>query len=261
MRWAGFRRVHGQVCKRLKRRLVVLGLEGVDAYRQYLQDHPQEWQDLDRICCVTVTRFNRDKVVFQRLADKILPEFIVPALSKDSPTIRIWSVGCASGEEPYTLKLYWEYELAATFPDVELKILATDVNEYLLERARMACYQFGSIKRVPPDWREDAFVEKNNQYYLDPYYQQGVEFRCHDVRQALLEEPFHIILCRNLACTYYDDALKQKVLLSLYDLLRPNGFLVLGAHESLGENTPGFSAYSKTLGIYQKQTINGSGND
>lgn len=253
MRWAGFRRVHGQVCKRLKQRITSLGLDGVDIYRQYLYNHPQEWQALDQLCRVTVTRFNRDKVVFQQLADNVLPNIIIPALSKEIPVVRVWSAGCASGEEPYTLKLYWKYKLAARFPGVELKILATDVNEYLLRRAKDACYRYSSIKRLPEAWREQAFVEKDSQYCLDSGYQQGVDFRFHDIRKPLQEESFHIILCRNLAFTYFDDGLRQKVLSFLYDVLRPGGFLVLGAHESLGDHAVGFSVYSKTLGIYQKQ--------
>ncbi|MDH5217974.1 MAG: chemotaxis protein CheR, partial [Gammaproteobacteria bacterium] len=236
-----------------KQRITTLGLDGVEIYRQYLHDYPKEWQILDQLCRVTVTRFNRDKVVFQRLVEKILPDIIIPALNNNFSVIRVWSAGCASGEEPYTLKLYWEYELAVRFPAIKLNILATDVNKYLLQRAKHACYQYSSIKRLPEEWRERSFIENGNQYCLNPDYQQGIDFRFHDIREPLQEESFHIILCRNLAFTYFDEILRQKVLLFLYDVLRPDGFLILGAHEHLGDHPAGFSVYSKTLGIYQKQ--------
>ena len=103
MRWPGFRKVRKQVCKRLGRRLKELGLVDTDAYRQYLVQQPEEWLILDRLCRVVVTRFYRDKRVFETLVEEVLPELATTALAAGDKTLRCWSIGSASGEEPYTL--------------------------------------------------------------------------------------------------------------------------------------------------------------
>ena len=101
MRWPGFRKVRNQVCKRLARRLTALDLPDGDAYRRYLSDHPDEWQVLDSLCRPVVTRFYRDTRVFERLSDDILPGLASAAQSVRRDTLTAWSIGSASGEEPY----------------------------------------------------------------------------------------------------------------------------------------------------------------
>ena len=104
MRWTGFRKVRGQVCKRIKRRLKQLGLEEYSSYRQLLETEPAEWRVLDECCHITISRFFRDRDVFELLRKRILPEMARKAAREGRPA-RIWSAGCASGEEPYTLRM------------------------------------------------------------------------------------------------------------------------------------------------------------
>ena len=113
LRWAGFRKVRGQVNKRLKRRIKELGLEGLTAYRSYLEEDPEEWRRLDEFCRITISRFYRDRGVFQLLQDRVLPELAERAADEGRSVIRVWSAGCASGEEVYTLRILWDL---TTFP-------------------------------------------------------------------------------------------------------------------------------------------------
>src|SRR5438477_9810042 len=107
MRWDGFRKVRRQVCRRIERRSRELGLTDLAAYRDYLERRPDEWARLDALCRVTISRFYRDRETFAALEQEVLP-----ALARGGAEIEVWSAGCASGEEPYTLALLWKLELA-----------------------------------------------------------------------------------------------------------------------------------------------------
>jgi chemotaxis protein methyltransferase CheR len=99
LRWAGFRRVRGQVRRRVRRRVAALGLEDLDAYRAYLDAHPEEWEVLDALTPITISRFYRDRDVFARLEDDVLPALASAAAAAGRDGLRCWSAGCASGEE------------------------------------------------------------------------------------------------------------------------------------------------------------------
>jgi chemotaxis protein methyltransferase CheR len=104
LRWAGFRKVRRQVCKRLRRRILELRLETLEQYRSQLEIKPHEWAVLDGLCRVTISRLYRDKRVFDFLGGVILPELARTASLQSRP-VWCWCAGCASGEEVYTLKI------------------------------------------------------------------------------------------------------------------------------------------------------------
>jgi chemotaxis protein methyltransferase CheR len=217
LRWPGFRRVRRQVCRRIARRVDELGLADGRAYRAHLEAHPGEWALLDRLCRVTISRFWRDRAVFETLRDVVLPAL--------GPAVLAWSVGCASGEEPYSLVL------AAADAEVVIDVLATDVDPVLLDRARAACYTESSLHELPARVRACAFDDG----CLKVEHRERVTFRLHDVRDESPEGPFDLVLCRNLAFTYFSDELQHSVASRLRGSLRPGGALVVGAHESLPE--------------------------
>src|SRR5512139_939750 len=104
MRWAGFRKVRKRVCKRLAERLFELNLT-IDAYQSLLNQQPSEWHHLDALCRVMITRFYRDKQVFAELTATVLPQLALNAIASGRTQLRSWSIGSASGEEPYTLAI------------------------------------------------------------------------------------------------------------------------------------------------------------
>ena len=129
MRWAGFRKIRTRVCKRIQRHITSLQLTSVAEYANYLELHSEEWRKLDELCQVTISRFYRDKMVFAYLAETVLPALCQQALQQGRRELRVWSVGCASGEESYSLTLTWELCLKARFPQLGLQILATDTKK------------------------------------------------------------------------------------------------------------------------------------
>jgi chemotaxis protein methyltransferase CheR len=250
--WPGFRRVHRQVCRRIGVRLRTLRLPGPAAYRTYLDSHPEEWAILDSACRISVSRLARDRSVFELLARIVLPTLAEQALARGAAELRCWSAGCASGEEPYSLSILWRLELAPRFPGLRLSVVATDVDADLVGRARIARYRKSSLREVPPGWIEAAFDRTGQSFALRPEYREGVELRCEDIRDRVPEGPFDLILCRNVAFTYFEARLQRRTLERLLGVLRPGGALLIGLKERLPEGATGVAGWVPHLGIYRR---------
>ena len=224
LRWPGFRRVRRQVCRRVAGRVRELGLPDLGSYRALLEARPAEWDELDRLCRITISRFYRDRAVWEVLARDVLPAL--------GPRPRAWSAGCASGEEPYTLALLGE-----------LRVVATDVDEAVLRRAREGLYVSGSLRELPPELLERGFLPEGTRWRIRPEIAGRVTFLRHDVRAGAPGGPFDLVLCRNLAFTYFDEELQREVALTLAAALRPGGALVVGAHERLSAGVEAFEPW------------------
>lgn len=234
-RWPGFRKVRRQVCKRIDRRIDELGLVSIQEYRARLASDPAEWSALDSMCRITISRFWRDRAVFEALRDEVLPELAERAEDEER-SLDVWSAGCASGEEPYSVALVWELALAVRYPGVEISILATDADETVLERAGRARYPGSSLEELPDDWRKRAFRRRDDaddRYELRLRLRAAVRFERADLRESIPEGRFDLLLCRNLAFTYFDREGQLELLPRLVDRLRPGGALVIGSHEEL----------------------------
>ena len=252
MRWAGFRKVRSQVCKRLQKRIVELALPDVDSYRQYLLEHTAEWQQLDFLCRITVSRFYRDKTVLQKLQGDVLPVLARAALTADEERLRVWSAGCARGEEAYTVILIWDMVLSDDFPELEIDVIGSDIDADLLDRARCGCYESSSVKALPEKWLNSGFIKHNTEYCLDARLLNKVKYTNQDIRDATIKGPFHIIFCRNLAFTYFEHELQVEVLDSLHAKLVDGGALVIGGHESLPGGFCGFEPWERQRAIFRK---------
>lgn len=252
MRWAGFRKVRRQVCKRLQKRIFELALPNVDSYRQYLLGHSAEWQRLDFLCRITVSRFYRDKTVLQKLQSDVLPALARVALAAGEERLRVWSAGCARGEEAYTLLLIWDMALRNDYPELEIDLIGSDIDADLLDRARCGCYESSSVKALPVKWLNSGFIKQNTEYCLDARLRNKVKFSCQDIRNAAIEGLFHIIFCRNLAFTYFEHKLQVEVLDSLHSKLVDGGALIIGGHETLPGEYCGFEPWKKQRAIFRK---------
>jgi chemotaxis protein methyltransferase CheR len=252
MRWPGFRKVRGQVCKRIGRRLIELGLTDVAAYRSFLENHPEEWVWLDSLCRITISRFWRDRAVWDFLRDALVPELAHRVEERGGTTLCCWSAGCACGEELYTLGLIWSFVVAGQFPGVALRLLGTDADERMLERAREASYVGSSLKDLPRAWRELAFEPRERRFVLRPELREGVELTPQDLRSVLPEGSFDLILCRNLVFTYFEESLQEELLPRILERLTPGGALVIGIHERLPGAPRGLAPWNAALGVYRK---------
>ena len=232
MRWAGYRRVRRQVCRRVKKRLRVLNLPGVADYRSFLLAHPEEWQTLDGLCRISISRFYRNQGVFQHVEQALMPMLERRMLARGATGLRIWSIGCASGEEPYTLALLCAFRRQSG--SYRTEIVATDADARLLERARRGCYPRSSLREIPTAWYT-AFEEKDHGFCIKPEYRAMVEFQKQDIRTKTAGGVFDLILCRNLAFTYFALGLQSGIAKRLAQALVAGGYLLLGTHETLPE--------------------------
>ena len=208
---------------------------------------------LDSFCRITISRFYRDKGLYDVLAGRVIPGLAERVQQSGNRELRIWSAGCGSGEEPYSLSLLWSTLLQQRFPVVSLHILATDIDMALLERAQTACYPYSSLKDLPAGWLESAFSESSGCYCLRPAYKLPVLFAEHDIRESVPATGLQLILCRNLVYTYYDKNLQHQISQGLVAALQPGGALVIGSHEVLPDDVTGFDAIPDCPAIYIKQ--------
>jgi chemotaxis protein methyltransferase CheR len=251
LRWAGFRKVRGQVCKRVKRRIEALGIEGFADYRSRLDQDPREWHAFDECCRVTISRFGRDRGVFERIREGVLPDLARRAEREGRSLIRCWSAGCASGEEAYTLAIVWGLAVAPRFPSLDLRIIGTDVDETVLSRAQAGNYERSSLKELPESVISQAFERHGEHYSVRAPHRQCVTFLRQDLRRETPPGAFDLVLCRNLAFTYFAPALQRKVLARIAAALAPGGYLVVGAHEKLPDETSAFEPDASSPQIFR----------
>lgn len=249
LQWRRFKR--GGIKRKVERRITELGLSNFEDYLLKIKRDPEEKSCLSQILTVTITRFFRDKEVFDILENSIIPAILKNKKGKDE--FKIWSVGCANGEEPYSLSILWREKFEKIWSQIDLSILATDINESLLERAREGRYKKSSLKEVPEEIFQRHFKIENGFYILDRSIRESVEFKKHDIIHGELFSGMDIIFCRNLAFTYFSKECQMNVLKKIARSLNEGGYLIIGKDESLLLTYPTlFVPIFPTERIYQK---------
>ena len=153
------------------------------------------------------------------------------------------------------LKILWDFEVAIAFPGVALSIVASDVDQAMLARAREGCFEPTSLHELPPTLIEQGFDRLDSRYCVKPEHREGVEFLDQDLRTETPARLFDLILCRYVAFTYFAVPLQRKVLASMLKRLRPQGYLVIGTHEQLPSDVPELAALDSAPQIFQKRAV------
>ncbi len=250
LQWRPFKRKG--IRRKVERRITQVGASNFEEYLLKIKKDPEEQRHLSQILTVTISRFFRDKEVFHTIRHSVIPNLL---REMNQGELKIWSIGCSSGEEPYSFSILWRDKFARSWPQIHLSIVATDIDEKLLERAREGRYKKSSLKEVAEETLRNFIKIENGVYILDQIIRESVEFRRHDI---LHEEPFlgmDIIFCRNLAFTYFSKESQIDVLKKIATSLRGKGYLVIGKDELLPLTYPTlFVPASPTEKIYQKFT-------
>jgi len=229
----------------------VLGFSDLDAYRAHLSAHEAEWATLDGLCQIPISRFWRDREVFDFLVAEVLPTLAAAALERGQTKVRVWSAGCASGEEPYSLRLAWRLVAEGEFPSVGISIIATDANEAMLARAEAGRYRQSSLHDLPPELVDRAFGRTGDLHQIRPELRRDIVFLRQDIRSKMPEGPFDLILCRNLIFTYFDDAAQSGLLAEICARLRPGAALVIGSRETLPQPHQDLAPWNGPAPIYR----------
>ena len=252
LHWPGYRKVRAQVCKRIARRCKDLELADLGAYRACLDVCTEEWNALAALCTIPISRFYRDRSLFDFLGRDVLPALAGAAAARGEPVFRCWSAGCASGEEPYSIALLWEALIEPRFPALPLAIVASDVDARLLARAVEGCYQASSLKELPSEWLPSAFERREDLFCVRQELRRPIQFVSSDIRSRAPAGAFDLVLCRNLVLTYFAPALQVEVLQRITAALRPGGALVIGIHEALPKQSGVLQPWPGARAVFRK---------
>jgi two-component system CheB/CheR fusion protein len=237
--------------RRLRWRMAAAGAQTIGAYLAYLDSHPEEEQRLIADFLIKVTRFFRDPVLFSRLRDEILPELVDVAESIDRE-LRLWSAGCATGEEAYSLALIVADLTAAKRRPIPVRIFATDLDDMALAFARRGVYPTSALADVPPDIVERHFAFHDGTYEVGKEVRSLIVFGSHDLAQRPPFPQTDLVLCRNVL-NYFTPELQRRALGIFAYSLRDDGYLVLGKSETPRPADPSFRAFDSRLRIYRRQ--------
>jgi chemotaxis protein methyltransferase CheR len=227
--WEGFRKVRKGVKKRVRRHMQMAGCTGIDTYLDLLKGNAEAFNECQRCLTVTISRFFRDRRLWDHLRSRVLPGLI----KRYPDRLAAWSAGCANGEEPYTLAMVWEELAAPLTPAPTLEILATDAEPACILRAETGRYPQSSFKEMPEGIMNRWFrrVPGGRQRQIDAYLRRRVRWQV----RHLLEDPptgrFQLILLRNNLLTYYRGPEMIAALERITAALTKGGALVVGSHE------------------------------
>lgn len=240
--------------RRLERRMRVLRLDTVEAYLERLQTDAQEPGVLFRELLVCVTSFFRDPDAFQALAERA----IAPLLARRAPTepMRIWVAGCATGEEAYSVAILLREAMDGLEKPPPVQIFATDVNERALAAARRGVYPASIAGQVSPERLARFFARRGRQWQVGEELRAMCLFSPHDV---ISDPPFSrldLICCRNLLI-YLGPHLQKKLIPLFHYALKPDGFLFLGASETLAGHAELFRPVDARQRLAQRKPARG----
>ena len=240
------------VARRIERRMGICQIRDFEDYVALVQQSPTESEKLAKDMLISVTRFFRDKEVCEKLRSSVLPDLIRKSRGH---LIRIWSVGCATGEEAYSLAILLEEAIReqALSGEIEYKIFATDLDRSALEQAGKGSFSESQVADVPPALLQKYFSSHGGQYQILRSIRERIVF----ARQNILRDPpftkLDMISCRNVLI-YLQQAPQQRVLALLHFSLNPGGTFLLGLSEAPGEAGTGFAPVDSKLRIYRKKS-------
>jgi len=241
--------------KCLKRRIDVrLKATGAQTYLEYttvLKKDPAEYARLLDALTINVSNFFRNKSTYRVIENTIIPELVSLKKKQGKKIIRIWSAGCASGEEPYSIGILFNEILGKHITDFLISIYGTDIDANILNKAKAAEYENNSVSEVEENILRRYF-RYDGKYRLKDEITQMVKFKHHNLISDKPLTHMDVILCRN-ALIYFTRDLQQKLFETFYEGLNKKGYLILGKTESLtGEPARMLQLVNAKERIYQK---------
>ncbi|MFY7788666.1 MAG: chemotaxis protein CheB, partial [Thermoflexibacteraceae bacterium] len=237
------------ILRRLEKRIAALQLKNIDDYLKFLENNPKEVDTLFDTILIGVTSFFRDKEAFESLEEYIAK--IVQAKRK-TETIRIWVVGCATGEEAYSIAIILKKLLKKYEKECGVQLFATDIDEKAIAKARKGVYPAHTLTEMPEDLIEQYFLKKGNDYELIKPIRSMVLFSKHDITNNPPFLKLDLITCRNLLI-YFGTNLQKQIMPVFHYALNPHGYLFLGKSETVGHFSSLFSTVDAKSKIFQQK--------
>jgi two-component system CheB/CheR fusion protein len=224
--------------RRVSKRMQTIGVGTFEAYLDYLQVHPDEFDGLFNTILINVTSFFRDPEVWAEVGERLIPELLE---QRPDGVIRAWSAGCAGGHEPYTVAMLFAEKIGAEALKDRVKIYATDVDDEALGQARAGLYPDRQMADVPPALADKYFDRHGSDYTVSRELRRAVIFGRNDLIQDAPISRLDLLLCRN-TLMYFQTEAQSRILARFYFSLNPRGYLLLGRAEMLFSHAATFAA-------------------
>ncbi len=245
--------------RRIKNRLSAVKCADFKEYLGYIKEHSDELNNLIDVLTINVSSFFRETFTFEYIAAHVLPDIVQKKKDSADRMLRVWSAGCAKGEEPYSIAILIKELIKKDYPELKLNIFATDIDKKNLEKAEAGVYSYDSIKSIKYRFAKKHFTIENENYILNSDIKKMVDFSFYDLLDKKTSSPpesvfgnFDLILCRNVLI-YFHAKHQQIIFDKLYRSLAKGGYLVLGeAEEPVGEYQKYFKKEHKYWHLYRK---------
>ncbi len=236
--------------RRVQRRMQVVGTESTDEYLKRLRENPKEAELLFRDLLINVTCFFRDSEPFDFLRREVIPDLLRNKGAAD--TVRIWTPGCSSGEEAYSVAILISEYLARMDARPRVQIFATDIDEPMLQKARLARYPHSAVRDIPPELLDRYFYAQEDEYTLIQPIRDMVRVSNHNM---IKDPPFSrvdMVICRNLLI-YLNPSLQQRLIPVFHYALRLGGWLFLGSAENIASRGDLFETIDTSTRIFKRK--------
>lgn len=249
--WNGYRKVRRGVKKRVVRHMQQTDCRTMQAYFSLLNQNKEAKQLFNCLMTVSISRFFRDRQLWDVLGAEILPGLI----QEDHNRVKVWSAGCACGEEVYSLRILWEMMGQRYHHLPELELLATDMHPSYLDKARTGLYSRSSLRELPEAIVARFFlsVREEKSYKVSERLREGIIWREHNLLFDFPETKFHLVFLRNNLLTYYEAELEIPAFQRVLDSIGRSGFLIIGSHEKIPAGNWGLVPTGLHPHIYQKK--------
>ncbi len=238
------------VARRIERRLGINQLTSLESYLKLLLDSPKELQTLSKELLIGVTRFFRDDEAFSKLTTTVVPA-IVEKAHKYEEEIRIWVAGCSTGEEAYSIAILFDEYMQKKDMVCPVKIFATDVDKEAISEASYGIYSIDILQDLTEERLSHYFELRKDKYVVSSRIRQMVIFASHN----MIEDPpfsnLDLVTCRNVLI-YFQHSAQKRVLASLHFALNKEGYLLLGASETLGDLATHFYKVDERAKVFLK---------
>jgi chemotaxis protein methyltransferase CheR len=232
--------------RRFAVRLRATGTNNYRRYVRYLKKNPAEYDLVLENLVINYTAFFRDRDVYDYLENILIPKLL------RSDEVRIWSAGCATGEEPYSLAILIHKLLGKKLPTCRVTIFASDLDEDALAKAVKGEYARKQLKGVEESLIDKYFRNNGGSYRVRDFVRKFVRFEKQDLMKPSLRKGFDLILCRNVMIFFSRES-QQQIHMNFYNALRDGGYLVIGKSEILsGEPSKAFLCADVNCRVYQK---------
>ena len=239
--------------RRIERRIHVHGLSDIRSYAELIREQPDETQALFRDILISVTNFFRDEEPFCFIEKEIVPAILATKTAQD--TVRVWVIGCATGEEAYSLAMLFAERIEQMIAPPKVQIFASDIDNAAFAVGREGLYTLNDAADITPERLRRYFTKENDQYRVRREIREMVLFASHN---ALKDPPFShvdLVSCRNVLI-YLDATAHERLLETIHFAINPGGYLFLGTSESIGEAADLFVSVGHQQQIFQSRAVN-----